>query len=475
MNNLAPTPPVRSRCFMMLVISLLAGCEFSSVSLLPETPIQPAGTCGDDLSAIYDDEGDCDGDGRLNAVDLCPRIDVMSNNLSEADRMAHDVDSDGDGVGDLCEAQDPDDGSILCDTEGWVTSRTNDFDHDGCLDRVTIRGDGTCELLVISNAAWEDYDRDNNGLIEICTIDDLRTVVGPEEQQCNKITQLLETIVIGIECIGYELVANLDFADAGLDTNPWTPIGTEDLPFIKTFEGNGYAISNLSIEATTEGAWGLFGLVSATGAIRDLLLRNIAITVSDDVNGEVQVGSMAGRLDGVNALIQNSAVIEGTIHGGAGNDKIGGMIGSNRGTVTDSYRYATTAINGGAGGDQVGGLVGDNERGTIRTSYAVGAIDGGTNPPLIPDQIGGLTGYNGTPETEGTIENAYYSSASITNGEDSGAGIAHTLVDLRRGTPSATFIYIDWSIDNWNFGTIGDLPVIIGTNGMELRDQTPIQ
>ena len=82
--------------------------------------------------------------------------------------------------------------------------------------------------------------------------------------------------------------------------------------FSATFEGNGYTISNLMIDRSGENNIGLFG--GARGKIANLGLRNV------DINGL---------------------------------DDVGGLVGSNSTTITNSYVTGSVS-----GRSQVGGLVG---------------------------------------------------------------------------------------------------------------------
>ena len=94
----------------------------------------------------------------------------------------------------------------------------------------------------------------------------------------------------------YILTCNLDLAGA-----LWTPIGTASSPFAGVFYGEGYEISNISIneyswggEALNSGA-GLFGNVS--GTICDVTVSGWQqINVSTESHG--YVGSLVGVLDG---------------------------------------------------------------------------------------------------------------------------------------------------------------------------------
>lgn len=82
----------------------------------------------------------------------------------------------------------------------------------------------------------------------------------------------------------YQLGANIDLT--GLD---WKMIGNDEYPFKGTLDGNGYTISNLSIDKL-ENNVGLFGYNSGT-------LKNIKLT-NFSVKGINNVGNLAGSNSG---------------------------------------------------------------------------------------------------------------------------------------------------------------------------------
>ena len=128
----------------------------------------------------------------------------------------------------------------------------------------------------------EDYDRDNNGLIDITTLAQLNAIRWDlngdgDVASGNAANYLLafphrDTTSGGRmgcpsgTCIGYELMNNLDFDEDGNGERDdsynqgsgWNPIGT----FTATFQGNGHVIENLFINRPTTNGVGLFGVSS---------------------------------------------------------------------------------------------------------------------------------------------------------------------------------------------------------------------
>ncbi|MGA2191695.1 MAG: GLUG motif-containing protein, partial [Steroidobacteraceae bacterium] len=123
----------------------------------------------------------------------------------------------------------------------------------------------------------------------------------------------------------------------------FTPIGNSTNNFTGTFDGLGHTISNLAINLPSASDVGLFGYT------------------------------------GAGSVIQNVGLVGGSV---SGSNYVGGLVGWNNGTVSNSY--ATGSVNGAS---NVGGLVGDNG-GMVSSSYATGSVNGASN-------VGGLVGDNG--------------------------------------------------------------------------------
>ena len=183
----------------------------------------------------------------------------------------------------------------------------------------------------------------------------------------------------------YALGSNID-ASA---TSAWNggagfmPIGTFATPFTGTFDGLGHTISNLTINRYSTSYVGLFGDVGSAGIIRNTGLLGGAVN-----GGSYYVGGLVGRNYGT---VSNS-YMTGNVTGGL--NSIGGLVGTNNGTISNSYATGTVS-----GPDNTGGLVGVNY-GTMSTSHATGAVSGQYD-------VGGLVGLFRT----GTGNNLYATGA----------------------------------------------------------------
>jgi hypothetical protein len=183
-------------------------------------------------------------------------------------------------------------------------------------------------------------------------------------------------------------------------------------------------ISDLTLEAATGGVTGagILAIEVYSGTVID------NVDVTGDVNGNNYVGGLVG--DNAGTISNSSAAV--TV---IGNDYVGGLAGYSNGEISNSYAtgtvdgndyvggfvgstgissnnslvtnsYATGDVTGSGG--YIGGLVG-NSYGTITNSYATGSVDG-------IDEVGGLVGYLG-----GILENTY--AAGNVSGIDSVGGL----------------------------------------------------
>jgi len=210
-------------------------------------------------------------------------------------------------------------------------------------------------------------------------------------------------------------------------TNAWTPIGSytnEDSrrPFSGTFDGGGNAISGVYINNKND-YQGLFGYVVSSAAI-----KNIGVTASY-VEGKNYVGGLVGLNGGT---ITNSYATGNVIGSSSSLSAIfvGGLIGWNNGVITDCYTTGNIKGSYGVFTSYVGGgLVGRNEGGTITNCYATGNVDGSGlvnwNSGTITNSYatGNVNGGSGLVEINegGTITNCY--ATGNMNGKGSRGGL----------------------------------------------------
>ena len=146
--------------------------------------------------------------------------------------------------------------------------------------------------------------------------------------------------------------------------------------FTGVFDGNGYTISHLSIDVDGKSCIGLFGKLGSGACISDLGLEAVDINGTGDY-----VGGLSGRIGewyGTDIIVTNCYSI-GEV---SGDSIVGGLVGSNNGSITLCFSTGSFS-----GAKTVGGLVGTSN-GNITSCYSTGSVSGTGN------QIGGLAGLN---------------------------------------------------------------------------------
>ena len=138
----------------------------------------------------------------------------------------------------------------------------------------------------------------------------------------------------------------------------FTPI----LYYQGSFNGLGHTINDLTINRTSTGNVGLFG-INATGNISNIGLVGGSVTGLDNV----------GALVGFNQGTISNSYASGLV---IGRYSTGGLVGSNESSGTIRSSYATGAVT--AIMNNAGGLVGNNA-GSISNSYATGVVNGSLN------------------------------------------------------------------------------------------------
>ena len=200
----------------------------------------------------------------------------------------------------------------------------------------------------------------------------------------------------------YTLGRDIDMNELGRASGMWNvatgfvPIGDPAKPFTGVFDGAGHVISDLVINRPNAAYVGLFGYAATGSVLRDVGLNG------GSVIGQVRVGGLVGENKG---SITNS-YSRGNV---TGNDYVGGLLGSNAsgGSVGDSYATGTVSA---GDNSNVGGLVGVNA-GNVANAYSNGTVSAGAN-----SNAGGLVGQNAA-----TTGNSY-STAAVSGGAASSVG-----------------------------------------------------
>jgi len=210
----------------------------------------------------------------------------------------------------------------------------------------------------------------------------------------------------------YTLANNINLGELQSASGLWNtatgfvPVGNATINFTGNFNGNGYTISGLTINRPSASEIGLFGFSGGT-------LSNVGL-VGGNVTGQNDVGGLAGSNSGTITNAYSSGTVADNPSG-----NLGGLVGYNTGIITNAY--STGTVNGSGNSSYNGGLVGFNYRGTISNAYSTAAVtDSGGG------YSGGLVG-----ENSGTIINAYSTGAVTASGS---ANVVGGLVGANYGS-----------------------------------------
>jgi len=231
----------------------------------------------------------------------------------------------------------------------------------------------------------------------------------------------------------FKLMADIDFSGYLYERAVIAPDGNdsglqhEGKPFTGVLDGNGHAISNLTIEGNS--FLGLFGYLDS-----DAIVSNLSIEVAD-VNGISDfVGSLAGFSYG-NII---GCCCTGDV---SGNDDVGGLLGSNTigGNITNCY--STVTVNG---NEKVGGLVGYT-KGSVTMCYSTGmVISEGQN-------VGGLVGER--DPSYGIVTDCFWDTQ--TSGQAASAGgMGLTTTEMQT---ASTFIEAGWDFVDETVNGLNDI------------------
>ena len=215
-------------------------------------------------------------------------------------------------------------------------------------------------------------------------------------------------------------------------TNTWTPIGTNwKNPFAGTLDGDGHSVSGICINSEAD-CQGLVGYLYNGGT-----LQNLGVKASY-IKGGNRVGGVCGTNSGTVTNCYNTGNVKG-------NNYVGGVCGDNYRTVTNCYNTGSVE-----GNNSVGGVCGYNNRtvtncyntGSVESNWYVGGLCGQNYGPVTNcyntgnvtgnDYVGGVCGQNNR-----TVTNCYYltgTAAGGINGSDvAGQAEAKTAEQFQSG------------------------------------------
>jgi hypothetical protein len=287
----------------------------------------------------------------------------------------------------------------------WSASNTLTLDAFRLIElnrKVTVAGTGAVSLITNDGGSGGEFACDGSGRLHFNNLASTLTINSAPYALVSSVASLKSAIAANPSGT-FALAKNYDAKKDG--TYVTSPVSTV---FSGSFNGLGNAISNLSINNSTEdGSIGLFAETMG-GSIANirLLNENVQVFARSQTGGLVgwaiggsiahsfTTGSVTGGdsvyLGGLignstaNVVVSGSAVnvVSNSV---AGNEYEGGLIGVAGGPIADSYANGSVS-----GSGDVGGLVGKAWSSSVQRSWASGGVSGSDGAA----NVGGLVGEN---------------------------------------------------------------------------------
>jgi DNA repair exonuclease SbcCD nuclease subunit len=278
----------------------------------------------------------------------------------------------------------------------------------------------------------------------------------------------------------YELSADIDMSN---ETFSAIGGGATPTPFIGTFNGKGYTISNLTITSSNKST-GFFAYISKGGRVANLKLVNV------DITGGSSTGAIAGtstgtiensHVDGKVTGSSNTGGIIGVLHAGTLQNSsvtaavygttVGGLIGGTNVTSpipakdTETGKvivnnYVAGTVTGAAGGQYYGAAVGDmgGSSGSLLQTFNGNSVSNA----IYEDTPGKIAGYwsGSRPIIDLNQVNYYDSDKLSTSGLPSEIAAVFAGKTTSDFTKKATFEALGWDFTNvWDWDAINNVPV----------------
>lgn len=170
--------------------------------------------------------------------------------------------------------------------------------------------------------------------------------------------------------------SNIDFK-----THTLTPVGSQNVSFKGSFNGDEYSIKNVTLNARGYNVAIFANVENAT--LANLIVDNINIPMGPSS----KVGGIVAYAE--NSLLVNLHLTSGTI---SAPDSSGGIAGEIKNTIVDNCSSEGLLVNT-FGADGSGGLIGSAKDSTIALSHSSMTISVNTKYPFGISAIGGLIGY----------------------------------------------------------------------------------
>jgi len=256
----------------------------------------------------------------------------------------------------------------------------------GALGRVPLTASAAADLAVQitradGNTATVTLKANDEGYYEIGTADELYAFAAAVNGGDNAINGKL---IADIEVNKNVLASDGSLNGDGSNFRVWTPIGPAGNGFTGTFDGAGHTISGLYFNDSNTNYVGLFGHVGTDGRVQKVGVTDFYF------GGSIEVGGIAGSNNGTITNCYTTGTVNGT-------RDVGGVVGYNANTVASCYNAGTTSS---MWGKYVGGIVGYNgsSNSKVQSSFFVNFTDN-------YGKVGIAVGVDSSGETLGTVDN----------------------------------------------------------------------
>ena len=382
--------------------------SYTNVQVRP-LPVESDEVCGTKLQILDACDPDVEED-LIGGKECNTNFDSDCDGIKDGDDNCRDdknpdqKDTDGDGVGDVCES-----------VGGGGSKKSSSGKASG--NDPPVCGNGACE----SGENVGGCPQDCAGANEICIPSHFDKV---RADLSGTFTQICD---IDLNGVAFEPIGN-----CGEDNLCST---SDDEPFTGTYYGGGHKISNFAYSNPLKNQVGLFGYVVG-GYIENLALEGVNVEGQSDVGGLVgyissgkimacsSKGDIVGssKVGGLGGIFENSIIFRTSSFGTvSGSGVVGGLVGSAMITevteISNSYSQASVSSIGGVngvGGGLVGNLIPQNENSKLLNSYSTGVVSGNNGDETLGGLIGSVQYY------AGTITNSYWDTE--TSGLETSAG-----------------------------------------------------
>ena len=248
-----------------------------------------------------------------------------------------------------------------------------------------------------------DYNIQKNSVLRMKT----GLVIGIDEDLLKFAAMVNGTAFMGETYVADPTLCALLEADIDMHAADWVPIGTDEHPYLGTFDGNGHkitALSNANITGKPQ-CVGLFGYIGKQGTVKDVCIEDVSFSAFNGSGSSdtVYAGALAGYSEGTLSDVQIKEILNVTANSGrAGSLEnyqfyTGGIVGYNKGVIESCsasgiYEIGTYSTNSSIKNTgYVGALAGFND-GKIKNSFSDGR--GSITANAMQDAYaGGLVGY----------------------------------------------------------------------------------